>query len=342
MYEMVYKYGLKYRFYGIWYLHPTTRSLLSYFKSCDFVINAPGGICMGGFQVWEHLMFLEMAQLYKKDIYYYGRSFGPFPTLSKDNIIFKELSIGFLKSFKFLSIRDSKTEIIAKDLKINYVPTVDSAFLDSVSCSIPSELDFISKGNYMVFVPNSLVWHYAYKSITSKEKVISFYSTIIKMIGEKYRDYYIVMLPQLFNSTNGDYDFFKEIMSIHKDNKIVVLKENYSSDIQQMIIKNASFVIGARYHSIVFSINQNTPFIALSYEHKIEGLLQKLGFEDNMVKINDIWNSKQSQNDCLKKVQEKLYNIENQKVKNERAKFIANRCFYDFCETINKCHYGMV
>ena len=70
--------------------------------------------------------------------------------------------------------------------------------------------------------------------------------------------------------------------------------------------------------------------------------MQKLGFEDNMVKINDIWNSKQSQNDCLKKVQEKLYNIENQKVKNERAKFIANRCFYDFCETINKCHYGMV
>ena len=31
-----------------------------------------------------------------------------------------------------------------------------------------------------------------------------------------------------------------------------------------MVIKNAKFVIGARYHSVVFSINQNKPLAIIS------------------------------------------------------------------------------
>ena len=49
---------------------------------------------------------------------------------------------------------------------------------------------------------------------------------------------------------------------------------------QQFIIKDADFVVGARYHSIVFAIKCRTPFFALSYEHKIVGMLELLQLSD--------------------------------------------------------------
>jgi polysaccharide pyruvyl transferase WcaK-like protein len=59
-----------------------------------------------------------------------------------------------------------------------------------------------------------------------------------------------------------------------------IVDENYSSDVQQNIIKKSKFVIGARYHSIVFSINNNKQFISLSYENKMKNIFEILALED--------------------------------------------------------------
>ena len=62
------KAGIKYGMYYMWSLHPTTRGLLRYYKECDWVLSAPGGISMGGFQNWQHLLMLYFAKylLYAK------------------------------------------------------------------------------------------------------------------------------------------------------------------------------------------------------------------------------------------------------------------------------------
>ena len=77
--------------------------------------------------------------------------------------------------------------------------------------------------------------------------------------------------------------------------EIIVLDERYSSDIQQCIMKNARLVIGARYHSIVFALNNGVPFISLSYEHKMKGLLETIGGIQNMVDIENIFDSNQDE-----------------------------------------------
>ena len=56
--------------YFMWYLHPTTLRLMALYKKADWVVCAPGGICMGGFQNWGHLYFLKMAQRLNKKIAY--------------------------------------------------------------------------------------------------------------------------------------------------------------------------------------------------------------------------------------------------------------------------------
>lgn len=321
--------GLKYNSCIFWKIHPTICKIIDIYKKADYIICAPGGICMGGFQNWMHLFMLKIAKYLNKPLIYYGRSFGPFPTLTKANRIFKKISLEMLNYFSFLSIRDKKTEELAKSLNLKYVSTVDTAFLDSPKVDLPAEIiSQIGNKDYMVFVPNLLIWHYKYKNQITKETVISFYKYIIDEINHFYPTLNIVMLPQTFNYgtyLGDDINFFRDIQSEMKNSNIIVIEDKYSSDIQQTIISKAKFLIGARYHSVVFAINNNIPFVALSYEHKIKGLLMSLGKIDRLVDITNLSNNDNTY--ILEMVKKCLLNLRTDEEAQIRAKDIAYRCF---------------
>lgn len=322
---------LKKRLFWTWHFHPTIRKLTALYKKSDIILNAPGGICMGGFQFWEHLFYLMIAKRLNKPIVYYGRSFGPFPTKTRDNRLFKEFSMELLNYFSFMSFRDKKSELLAKELHLSYEPTVDSAFLDTPYESIPYEIDkYLNRGDYMVLVPNSLVWHYAYKDKTDLSTVRSFFVKIIEIVSKKFPSTNLILLPQLCSDNNTDYTFFKEIEAQARYDKLHVLPDTLSSDLQQTVIRNAKFLIGARYHSVVFSLNQNTPFIALNYEHKIAGLLETLNKNNCMVNIENIWNDDYKMDNALREINSKLNELHEDHQACETAQKKAQMCFEKF------------
>lgn len=319
--------GIKYKMYILWYLHPTIRKLISIYNCADYIICAPGGICMGGFQDWMHLFSLKLAKHLNKELIYYGRSFGPFPIETRNNRIFKKISLEMLNYFSFLSIRDKESEKLAKKLNLKYISTVDSAFLDSPKVNLPKELQSLIKKRFMIFVPNSLIWHYHYKNKLTIDEVIEFYKEIIFLIRKRYPEHNIVMLPQTFNNgtyLGDDINFFKDLANKLNDPHIIILKDKYSSDIQQTIISNSDFIIGARYHSIVFALNNNIPFIALSYEHKMLGLLETLKKEDRIVDITNL--SPENKDILIQKIYKLLNNLEKDQEAQNNAKRIANDC----------------
>lgn len=337
--EQIANKGLYYNRRWLWNLHPFFRRYRRIYKWADVVICAPGGICMGGFQDWNHLYHLLMAKFYHKPLAYYGRSFGPFPTETEGNRLFKKYSMEMLNYFSFLSIRDHKTEILAEELNIPYVSTVDTAFLDSPEVEIPYELkSLIGKKPYVIFVPNYLLWHYAYKGKVSHEQIMSFYSKVIDELIAAFPDCNIVMLPQLFCGRQyslSDIDFFRDLANLKNDNRIIVTPDCYSSDIQQTIIHGAKALLGSRYHSIVFAINQNVPFVALSYEHKIVGLLETLGKQDCCVDITNTFVNKDKENATIEQIRALLQVIDKDAVAQQKAKTIARQCMDSFISTIN-------
>ncbi|MBQ9201251.1 MAG: polysaccharide pyruvyl transferase family protein [Bacteroidales bacterium] len=281
--------GLKRGRRWLWHCHPTSRKLLRLYREHPWVICAPGGICMGGFQNWDHLLMLEMARYSGCKIAYYGRSIGPFPTQTKDNRLFREISLRLLHYFSFLSLRDKKSEELAGELDLRFVSTVDTAFLDRPHPTLPAELEHFTQENYVVFVPNLLIWHYAYRGKLTLKDVLCFYAGILQEICRQYPGQQVLMLPQTFDYGTYEGDdilFFKDLERHCQNDRLVVLNDTYSSDIQQTLIARASCVIGARYHSVVFALNNAVPFLALSYEHKINGLLSALGKEDLAVDIS--------------------------------------------------------
>lgn len=303
-----YQYFAKYihRFpflYPFWGLQPIIRAWINKLKWADVVICAPGGICMGGFMNWSHITFLKIAQYYHKPIVYFCRSIGPFSSESKDKNVFKRVSINLLKHFDYISLRDGKSQKLADSLGVQYNSTTDAAFLDNTVVDVPTEIQkAIGNKKYIVFVPNSLTWHFYYKT-APQNNIDNYYINIIKHIEDKYPDCQIVMLPQTFMnpSWGNDVDYFRELQKKYPSSHVTVIDDIYGSDVQQSVIKGAEMVIGARYHSVVFAINQARPFCALSYEHKIEGLLQLLGRTDRMIDIKDIFSNKSTLEKATKK-----------------------------------------
>lgn len=323
--------SFKYGFVGLSTLHPAHFKVTSYIKKTDLVLCAPGGISMGLFQNWEHLYWLNVAKHYKKRIAYYSRSFGPFPIATKKNRLFKRVSENLLRYFDFISIRDAKTMRFADELKLSYVPSIDTAFLDEPVSELPDNLCNIFKSkDYAVFVPNKLLWHPAFKQCDA-EFINSMYRKILDSLLNLEEIKRVVLLPQLFMvDERGDYKYFKEIFADYSKDQVLIIDDNLSSDVQQNIIANSAIIIGARYHSIVFAINNLTPFVALSYEHKISGLLELLNLNEYMVNIEALNSNADNPDEIAHKVVEKVnmrLDLSSQKFK---AREIAIECMDAF------------
>ena len=314
------------------YLHPALRKFHRLLKTYDKVVCAPGGMCMGGFLNWNHIWQLDVARRLKKPVLYWGRSIGPFSEENFRKKFFLKCSERLLKYFSYISLRDKVSLDTARQFGVNADDVVDSAFLEIPTARIPeSILKDIDGSEYIVLVPNSLTWHPRYKKIPQK-KIDEFYLEIIKFLETKFADKKIVMLPQTYKSIINDYEYFLKLKELSNNQSIVVIDENQSSDVQQAIIKQASLVIGTRYHSIVFAINNEVPFASLSYEHKMKGLLETLGMTSRMVEIQDIFDEKIGDYRKLLNKVETLVCEKLEKPSAQQSRQLVQSGFERFCE----------
>lgn len=322
----------------LFWCHPYVNKFLRYYHWSDAVVCAPGGICMGGFMNWWHEEQLLIAMKLGKPIFYYGRSIGPFWDEPEEKKVFKQQAVRILNYASYASLRDATSIKIAKDLGINNViETTDTAFLDYPQVNIPEEiLREIGRKEYVVFVPNSLIWHYFYRGKATGEEVVAYWSKVARMIAKHYPNHKIVMLPQtsLQGKVFDDKYLFQDIQKHCPEIDIFVSDDIYSSDIQQQIIRGADAVFGARYHTIVFAINNNVPFVSLSYEHKMSGLLEELSLQDEMIDITKLFTSEEENNRILKQFEERIPQIHRNPIAQKLAKNKAQLAFNIFVEKI--------
>lgn len=266
----------------------------------DLIINAPGGVNIGPYMDWRYLWRLSVSLKLKKKLGIFAISIGPFP----ENILFTYVAKKVLLGVDFISLRDKKSQGYAAEVGIRYFPTIDSAFLDAgIEKDLPAGLKVLLQKPYVVIVPNELYrWHPYFKNI-NPASLDNIYIEITNFFIKENCN--VVYLPQLFGPVNNDKKYF-EFLKLKTNNPaaITVVDDAYNSDIQQNIVKNAEFLVGARYHSIIFSIHNGVPFFALSYEHKILEMLELLNFRNYGLDIKDSLNERVDVVQEMKKVYE--------------------------------------
>jgi len=275
----------------------------------DKIISAPGGVNIGPYKDWKYIWRLYVALKLNKPLAIYSISFGPMPK----GYLFRKISEYILSNASFLSLRDSKSQQYATELDINYLRSIDTAFLNNQpEIDINNGFDFSRLKNYVVIVPNDLhAWHPEFKKI-NRSVFDEIYLRIINYFLDKKIN--VVLLPQLFGSQN-DRKYF-DFLNKTTNNRLEIIDEKYSSDVQQKIIQNAMFLIGARYHTVIFSVNNKRPFVSLAYEHKMTNTLDQLDLSLCNVNILDILTNEV---DILKLIDERFNNRKETEVKVELA-----------------------
>jgi colanic acid/amylovoran biosynthesis protein len=227
---------------------------------------------------------------------------------------------------------------LADELGLQYVPAIDTAFLDVPQVRVPAEVTTaIGPAAYTVFVPNALIWHPAYRQADSR-RIDAFFMETLNMLLASRPMSKVVMLPQLYNrGVLGDWPYFE---SLHRQSsqpeRIVVLPDSCGSDVQQAIIAKAEFVVGARYHTVVFAINNRVPFVAFSYEHKISGLLALLNLEGRALDIGCLGRPEFDESAALKAFAWMLKQSGSLDEAAVRARAIADSCFQSLVSRLRR------
>ena len=274
----------------LWFLNPVARDIARRCRKADWIISSPGDKSLGARYDWDHLFFVSIAEYAGRHVAYYGRSIGPFPDDSPEHKRFNLLAKKALGRADFLSLRDPESCRIADAAGLEYVRTLDTAFLYTPMVQLPQEVTAaIGEGEYIVLVPNYLIPNAKdFKGHSTPSQVKLFFTELSRRILEQFPTCRIVMLPQLFcghDYASRDEDFFADIAADVADDRVVVLPDTLPSECHQAVIAGAKCVVGARYHSIVFALNNGAPFVTLNYENRILGMLEALGKQDRVVDI---------------------------------------------------------
>ena len=171
--------------------------------------------------------------------------------------------------------------------------TLDSAFQNDINkdylkrySNISNILNIFKNEILIGMTITDLKWHPIYKNnIVLRNKIINSLLEITKYLIKK--GYVILLIPQLFGEEEKETHLLNYIRRLNKD-KIFILPSNVDSYAQQVIISKLFCVIGMRYHPNIFASKGNIPSIAISYEHKIDGFMEKLERLDLLIKIEEI------------------------------------------------------
>ena len=324
-------------------ISPSMRKIRDIIRGADYVVCAPGGVCMGAYKSWRHVNLLELAVRNNTHVSIWGRSIGPFNEQGRENSRFKKISVSILDQVDFISLRDKKSQSLAETLGLSYCPTIDTAFATTPHEKLPAVLAEFENEEYFVLVPNKLYeWQPYFKDVVP-EQMDLFFAEIMRGIASL--GYKILMLPQLFNcGKKDDIHYFRSLKELSGlGDKVVVLSDEFSSDVQQAIIRHSKMLVGARYHSVIFSINNAVPFICLSYEHKMLDTLKLLDLDEYSFDLHDVV-THNSHNLVLERISLLLKNADVVKsqieVKRTEAKQIVLDAFDQFRTYLNSVDLG--
>ena len=260
-------------------------------NKCHIIIHAPGGPSIGDIYLFPEILYLLRflaAIRFKKVIFVYAPSMGPFHH-SMRNRIRKFI----LKRVNCITLREDISKHFLDELlpENQAVTTLDSAFQNEIDNKRNEQIlekyaelkNFIENDEKIIGMTiTDLQWHPVYgKDKTIAMKIDNEMRIVIEKITA--RGFKILFIPQLFGEQN-DMQYMCKFMN----QDCLVMSDQYDAYFQQYIIGRMYALIGMRYHSNIFSAKMCVPFISISYEQKMKGFANKIGYEDYCVDISKL------------------------------------------------------
>jgi len=307
-------------FFGV-FLSKWQKESINSYKDVDLVISCPGGFLEDSSKAYFASLFqLYLAIIFKKKIIIAPQSIGPirgnFSKYLLKKILYKVEKIYTRETFSY--------KFITEDLKLNKSKVEMSAdmafFYDEYK-----KLEFSFRKNESLLYSTVVNWNFpdATDKLLARKKYIEAMAGFYQYIYEMYALKIVIL-----NQVNSDLPIAYEIQEI-VGREIVTIDEVQYEPLEMIKkISNTKYFVGTRFHSCIFSMLGNVPFIAISYLPKTHGIMEYLdllGYEldiytltkENLITQFDIM-IKEEKN-FIREIQKKLIFLKN---KNNFQKYI--------------------
>ena len=228
-----------------------------------------------------------IGALLRKPIILYTQSIGPFATAFQEWIT-KVL----LNKTQRIFAREDHTLVTLKRIgvKANLVfRTIDAGFLFDSDKEIRLA-DFIE--NIEALKAQTLVGITVRKWLDQEgqhnfEKAVALF--IDKIIEEKIM--YIVFIPQVTSTVHNDDDreVAKRIVRmVANKQRVINCTGVYDHYELKKLYSCLDFLVGTRFHSVIFSLTSYVPALAIDYEYKTSGIMKDLGLSEWVIPIEQV------------------------------------------------------
>lgn len=304
--------------YKISYIPKKFRAISQKIDEYDIVIQVGGSYFVDLYTPLKYVS-LAISILLQKPVYIAGHSVGPFESWKSKlipRLLFRKTSKIYLREEESVKHINS----LSKDYD-NFAVNADTAWLigENKKCAIFHEE--VKTNKPLVAITVRDLNPFDKRLGISQDKFESLFVVALNKIIED--GFHIVGISM--GTGFGRYAHDDRIPALRIKSKLnnpeemTVLMYEYNHLEVGYALSQCKMLIGTRLHSVILSLRYNTPAVAVFYEHKSLGILNKMGFGDNSFFIKEIGNDSFNEkvNEILKN-QEKHKDLVREKVSRER------------------------
>jgi colanic acid/amylovoran biosynthesis protein len=269
---------------------------LNRFEEADAIFMKGGGLIQshGGlistYATYYRLYHIFLAEALGKSVYILPNSFGPF-----EGPLVKWMSRKALSKCRVVTAREKKSqEVVRRELGINVPCFPDLAFFlengDVKKGTLVDRLN-ITDGKKIVALT---MRPYRFPNSDNPIKAYEMFKIeMCKFIRWLYDLGYIPLIIEhtfAITSHENDGDCIQDVVA-GLDSKIYRVLSDRSMNCKQLksVYGCCDFIIGTRFHSMIFSLSNMIPGIAISYDgYKSIGIMKDMKLDDFVIDIADI------------------------------------------------------
>lgn len=278
------------------FLSKTKKESLNTFKNAEAVFMKGGGIihAYGGFTATYFIYFalyhIFLASALKKPIYIMPNSFGPFEGPFVKFLVKKAFS-----KCKLVSTRETYSQKMVKaQLSISPINYPDLAFFLSNGkidkTKLLKELN-IPSGRKLVAL--TMRPHRFPKSSNPQKAYSLFKQEMALFIEWLYSCGYMPVLIEhtlAINAHENDGSCIQDVIELlDNDHYRFYTNKEFNCYELKSLYSICDYIVGTRFHSVIFSISNNVPGIAITYAgNKGQGIMNDIGLNALTVSIDDV------------------------------------------------------
>ncbi len=266
-------------------------SEVCFVKGGGFLHDYSGGL-VGLYTVYYQLFHIMLAQKLKKPVYIMPNSFGPFKNKKSAKLVNKVIDKCELVTARESISADGTKNQLGRDLPLYpdvafFLQTNNEFNVDEYFKSKDIEID----KKYVAVT----VRPYRFSGYDNPHKRYMDYKLNMKKfilwLNEKGYTPLLVVHTRAENDHENDYSCIQEIADMIEDKELfrILKDDNLSCREIKKIYSKCKYIIGTRFHSVIFSITQQVPAISITYGgNKGDGIMKDSSSDKYAIKISEL------------------------------------------------------